>query len=233
MDKEKTKKIILIILIILLSISLITAVVFILENIRKTEPSQTKEVIENEINATTELYEDELVKPVNEEQIVLNDAYILFGHASYMYWGNERYYKVKVYPDVVKDEETGEERYLNEIVNFNEVMNTYFTEKGREQFKNTVTSMLIKDGKAYEAGEGRAEDPTYCGTELILENEEDGRMEYIAKSRYIDKEAIEEEEGTEIDYSKYSEEDYYFEERPFIIVYDGEKWRIEAFTLPN
>lgn len=238
MEQDKTKKIILIVLIVLLSVIIITVGIFILiknvllNNDKSNTSEEELEIIY--LNSTTEVFQDDIIKKtISEEQLSLTEAYNLYNQASYIYWGNERYFKIKQHADIVTNEETGEERYLCEVTNFSEVMDEYFTEDGKEQYANTVTSLLIKDGKAYAGAEGRAANPAYYSTELVLENEDENEVEYTAKSTYLEDEVLSQNEGTEVDFSKYSEDDFYTVEKPFRLVYDGEKWKIDSFTLPN
>lgn len=218
MDKKEIIKVILFILIIFLSLALIVAGIFIWRKYN-TQNSIVKE--------TTEIYYDENAKPITMKQLDTEKANILYQQASYVYWCTDRYFITKLQTEEIYNDKTEEYVFGSEITNFYNVIDNFFTEKGKEQFLNTVEGVFVKDGKAYTGFFGRASDATYVSTELILKESSEEAIEYIAKSKYID------DEEFQGDASEYTGEKFKYEEKPFKIVYENNKWLVDEFTLAN
>ena len=64
-------------------------------------------------------------------------------------------------------------------------------------------------------------------TELIKVNISENKIEYIAKSKYVD----DTNENFDPEKSN-SENPVKYEEKPFIIIRENNKWLVDEFTLP-
>lgn len=110
-----------------------------------------------------------------------------------------------------------DEKQAYEITNYNEIMDNVFTANGKKQFEDYYKDVIIKvEGKVYKQGDIKDENAMYDSTEFIKKSIDTTKINYTAKSKFIDKANENKEE---------------YKENDFVIVKQNDKWLIDNFTF--
>lgn len=116
---------------------------------------------------------------------------------------------------------------VREIYNYHECIDNNFSKKIQNRFLNEVY-VVNYNNKFYilDAG-GRGANIFYLSTEFIKVNVSENKIEYIAKSKYVDDTS----ENFDSEKSN-SENPVKYEEKSFVLIKESDRWLVDEFTLP-
>lgn len=195
---------------------------------------QETENVEEEVVQTTENVEEAVQETENVEEVIVSNENEIEAIPSVdeMYEKAFNAYKNPYDNPIYVKSENEEEVYIEElgetvkcveILNYDDIANEIFSEKGKEEL--LIRTNIYKLGDKYYCPVEEGPKSLYVSTEFVEVEITNDRRGYNAKTTFIDDEEYEGE------VSEYTGEQFRYEENAFILVLENGKWLVEEFML--